>query len=121
MSSLVLFKAFACLGVIYWSPWISLAELSCSTFTLVVSCVQVRICFLFPVMLTRVVSGRSNPMMVGLCTRIVRLRALMDDILFLGEENVPNVREIASSNAVLSFEASFGLQPFVNLKRKPKL
>jgi hypothetical protein len=35
-----------------------------------------------PVMLTRVVSGKSNPMRVGLCTGILRLRMLMDDILF---------------------------------------
>jgi hypothetical protein len=30
----------------------------------------------------RFVSGRYKPMKVGLCTRILRLRALMDDILF---------------------------------------
>jgi hypothetical protein len=34
MSSLVLFKAFACLGVIFWLPWISLAERSRSSFAL---------------------------------------------------------------------------------------
>jgi hypothetical protein len=38
-----------------------------------------------------------------------------------GKENVLNVRETASANSVLSFEALFGLQPFVNLKHKPKL
>jgi hypothetical protein len=34
------------------------------------------------VMLTRVVSGKSKPMRVGLRTRIIRLRVLMDGILF---------------------------------------
>jgi hypothetical protein len=37
MSSLVLRKSFACLVVICGSPWISLAERSCSSFALVVS------------------------------------------------------------------------------------
>jgi hypothetical protein len=69
----------------------------------------------------RVVSGKSKPMRVGLRTGILRLRALMDGILFQVEENVLNVRETASANSVLSFEASFRLQPFVNLKHKPKL
>jgi hypothetical protein len=64
----------------------------------------------------RVVNGKSKPMRVGLRTGILRLRASMDDILFKGEENVLNVRETASANFVLSFEASFELQPFVNLK-----
>jgi hypothetical protein len=73
MSSLVLFKAFACLAVIFWSPWISRAERSHSSFALVVSYVQVRNCFLFPAMSMRVVSGKSRPM---------RLRELMDGILF---------------------------------------
>jgi hypothetical protein len=31
------------------------------------------------------------------------------------------MREITSANSILSFEASFGLQPFVDLKREPKL
>jgi hypothetical protein len=31
------------------------------------------------------------------------------------------MRESASANSVLFFEASFELQPFVNLKRKPRL
>jgi hypothetical protein len=82
MSSLVLFKAFACLVVIFWSSWISLAERGHSSIALVVFCVQVRICFHFPVMPMRVVSGKSRPRRVGLRTRIPRLRALMDDILF---------------------------------------
>jgi hypothetical protein len=69
----------------------------------------------------RVVSGKSKPLRVGLCTRILRLRALMDDILFYGEENVLNVREITSANTNISFEASFGIQPFVNLKCKSNL
>jgi hypothetical protein len=34
------------------------------------------------VMLTRVVSGKSKPMRVGLRTGILRLRAPMDGILF---------------------------------------
>jgi hypothetical protein len=43
---------------------------------------QVRRFFLFPAMLTRVVSGRSKPMRVGQRTGILRLRVMMDDILF---------------------------------------
>jgi hypothetical protein len=82
MSSLVLIKAFACLVVIFWSLWISLAERSRSSFALIVFCVQVRNCFLSLAMLTRVVSGKSKPMRVGLRTRILRLRVLMDGILF---------------------------------------
>jgi hypothetical protein len=39
-------------------------------------------CFLFPVMLMWVVSGKSKPMRVGLHTRILKLRAPMDGILF---------------------------------------
>jgi hypothetical protein len=116
MSSLVLIKAFACLVVIYWSLWISVAEHSHSRFALVLSRVQVRICFLFPMMPTRVVSGRSKLLTVGLCTRILRLRVSMDDILFSGEENVLNVRETAFTNSVLSFEASFGALTFCKLK-----
>jgi hypothetical protein len=50
----------------------------------------VRSFFLFPVMPTRVVSERSKPMRVGHRTRILRFRALVDDILFYGKENVPN-------------------------------
>jgi hypothetical protein len=61
---------------------ISLAERSRSIFALVVFCVQVRNCFLFPVMPMRVVRVKSKPMSVGLCTGILRLRAPMDDILF---------------------------------------
>jgi hypothetical protein len=82
MSLLVLFKAFACLVVIFWSPLISLTERSRSRVALVVSCVQVRNCFLFLVMSMKVVSGKSKPMRVGLRIRILRLRALMDGILF---------------------------------------
>jgi hypothetical protein len=116
MSSLVLFKAFAYLVVMCWSPWISLAERSRSSFALVVSCVKVRNCFLFLVMPMRVVSGRSRPMRVGLHIGIIRLRALMDVILFLGEGDVLNVRETASTSSVLSFEVFFGLQHFFKLK-----
>jgi hypothetical protein len=82
MSSLVLIKAFACLVVICWSPWISLAERSHSSIALVVSCVQVRNYFLFSVMPMRVVSGKSKQMRVGLRTGIFRLRASVDGILF---------------------------------------
>jgi hypothetical protein len=121
MSSLVLFKASASLVVIFWSPWISPVEHSRSSFALIVSCVQVRKCFLFVAMPMRVVSGKSKPMRVGLCTGILWLRALMDGILLQGEENILNVRGIISANSKISFEASFGLQSFVNLKHKPNL
>jgi hypothetical protein len=50
--------------------------------------VQVRNCFLFPVMPTRVVSGKSKPMRVGLHTGILRLRAPMDGILFYSKGDV---------------------------------
>jgi hypothetical protein len=63
-----------------------------------------------------VVSGRSKLIWVGLRTGILRLRASMDDILFQGEENVLNVRETASANSILSFEASFGASTFCKLK-----
>jgi hypothetical protein len=65
-----------------WSPWISLAEHSRSSFALAVFCAQVRNCFLLPAMPMRVVSGKSKPMRVGLRTVILRLRVPMDDILF---------------------------------------
>jgi hypothetical protein len=77
-----LFKAFACLVLIIWSPWINLAEHSRSSFALVVFCVQVRSCFLLPVMPMRVVSGESKLMRVELRTGTLRLRAPMDGILF---------------------------------------
>jgi hypothetical protein len=79
---LVLFKAFACLVVIFWSPWISLDERSRSSFALVVFYVQVRNCFLFLAMSMRVVSGKSKTMRVGDRTGILRLRLQMDGILF---------------------------------------
>jgi hypothetical protein len=69
----------------------------------------------------RVVSGKPKPVRVGLHTTILRLRAPMDGILFEGKENVLNVNETVSGNSILSFEASFELQPFVNSKRKPML
>jgi hypothetical protein len=68
--------------VIFWSPWISLAEHSHSSFALVIFCVQVRNYFIFPAMPMRAVSGKSKLMRVGLHTGILRLRALMDAILF---------------------------------------
>jgi hypothetical protein len=82
MSSLVLFKSFASLVVSFWSPWISLAERSRSSFDPVVFCVEVRNCFLLPGMPMRVVSGKSKLMRVGLRTGTLRLRVSMDDILF---------------------------------------
>jgi hypothetical protein len=39
----------------------------------------------------RVVSGKSKSMMVGLCTRNLRLRVPMDYILFYGKENILTV------------------------------
>jgi hypothetical protein len=44
--------------------------------------VQVKLCFLFSVVPTRVVSGKSKPMRVELHTGILRLSASMDSILF---------------------------------------
>jgi hypothetical protein len=82
MSSVVLSKAFACLVMICWSLGISPAKSSRSSFAPVVSYVQVRICFLLPVMPTRAVSEMSKPMRVGCRTRTLRLGASMDDILF---------------------------------------
>jgi hypothetical protein len=90
MSPLALIKAFACLVVVFRPPWISFVERSRSSFALVASCVQVRSFFLFLAMSTRDASGRSKPMRVGHRTGILRLRALMDGILFLGKENVLN-------------------------------
>jgi hypothetical protein len=68
--------------VIFWSPWISLAERSRSSFAPAIFYVQVRNCFLLSVMLMRVISGKSKPMRVGLCTEILRLRTPMHGILF---------------------------------------
>jgi hypothetical protein len=81
MSSLALFKDFACLVVIVWLRWISLAERSRSSFALVVSCVQVRI-FFFLLMPMRGVSGRYKLMRVGCLNGICRLIAMMAVILF---------------------------------------
>jgi hypothetical protein len=44
--------------------------------------VQVRSFFLYSMMMMRVISGKSKPMRVGLYTEILKLRALMDGILF---------------------------------------
>jgi hypothetical protein len=65
-----------------WLHWISLAERSRSSFALAVFYVQGRNCFLLPAMPMRVVSGKTKPMRVELCTGILRLRMPMDDILF---------------------------------------
>jgi hypothetical protein len=62
-------------------------------FALVVFCVQMRACFLFPGTPTTVVSAKSKPLTVGLRSGILRLRALMDGILFYGKVDVLNVRE----------------------------
>jgi hypothetical protein len=83
--------------------------------------VQERSFFLFSAIPTSVDFGRSKPMRVGLLTGIIRLRALMNGILFQDEGNVLNVREIASANSELTFEASFGFKPFVYLKHEPNL
>jgi hypothetical protein len=77
-----LVETSTCLEVIFWSPWISLAERSHSSFALIVFSVQVRKCFLLLAMPTRVVSGKSKLMRVGLRTGILRLRMPMDGILF---------------------------------------
>jgi hypothetical protein len=55
-----------------------------------------------PVMLMRDASGMSKPMKVGHHTGIHRHRALMDDILFYGEENVLNESVSASTISKLS-------------------
>jgi hypothetical protein len=77
-----LVKTSACLKVIFWSPWISHAERSRSSFALTVFYVRMRNCFLLSVILTRVVNGKSKSMRVGLRTGILSLRVLMDGILF---------------------------------------
>jgi hypothetical protein len=68
--------------VIFWTPWISLAERSHSSFALAIFYVRVRNYFLLLAMPMRVVNGKSKPMRVGLRTGILRLRLPMDDILF---------------------------------------
>jgi hypothetical protein len=83
--------------------------------------VQVRSFFLFSVMPMRVVSGKSKLMRVELRTGILRLRALIDGILFWGEEKVLNMREITSANPVVPFEASSSFKPFVYSKREPNV
>jgi hypothetical protein len=82
MSSLALIKAFARLVMIVGSRWVSLAEHSRSSFALVVSGVQVRIFFLFPMLLMGGVNGRSKLMRVGCLTGTCMLRALTEVILF---------------------------------------
>jgi hypothetical protein len=49
-------------------------------------------------------------MRVGCHTGIRRLRAPMEVILFYGEGNVPNKREITSADSETSFEACFGFK-----------
>jgi hypothetical protein len=71
--------------------------------------VQVRSFFLFPVMPMRVVSGKSKLMRVELRTGILRLRALIDGILFWGEEKVLNMREITSANPVVPLKRLLAL------------
>jgi hypothetical protein len=63
--------------------------------------------FLLSVMPTRPASGKSRSMRVGFHTGTHRLRVAEEDILLLGKENVLNVRENASANHDLSFEAIF--------------
>jgi hypothetical protein len=53
--------------------------------------VQVRSFFLFSAVPIKDVSGRSKSMRAGHRSKIHRLRAPIEDILFYGEENVLNV------------------------------
>jgi hypothetical protein len=82
--------------VIFWSPWISLAERSHSSFALGVFCVQVRKCFLLPVMTMRDVSGKSKPMRVGLHTGILRLRTPMSYPIFMPKPSTHRMHDPAS-------------------------
>jgi hypothetical protein len=82
MSPLALLKSIACPVVVFCSPWVSLDERSHSGFAGVVSYLQVRSFFLFLALLMWVVSGRCKSMRVVHHTGILRLRALMDGILF---------------------------------------
>jgi hypothetical protein len=78
----------------------------------------VRSFFLFLVMPMKDDNGRSKPMRFGHHTWIIRLKALMDDILFYGEENVPRDSDFCFRKLWNIFEASFGFKPFVYLKRE---
>jgi hypothetical protein len=78
--------------------------------------VQVSSFFLLSVMPMRHASRRSKPLRVGRHTRIRRLRAPMDGILFHGKENVMNEYVSAFANSKISFEVSFGFkQSFVSV------
>jgi hypothetical protein len=55
-------------------------------------------------------------MRVGHHTEILKLRVLMNGILFYGEENVQNESVSTFTNSELSFEACFDLKPFVYSK-----
>jgi hypothetical protein len=93
-----------------------------SSFALVISCVEVRSFFCFSTMPTRVASGRSKPMRVGHRTGILRLRVLMDGILFEDKKMFRTMRETTFGSSELSFEASFGFkQSFVYIKPEHKL
>jgi hypothetical protein len=122
MSPSALLKAIVCLVVVFWTPRISLAERSHSTFALVVSCLQVRSFFLFLVVPVRDASRRSKPMKDGHRTGILSLRVLMDGILFYGEENVLNESDFHFRKLWNIFWSVFWLQTsFVYFKREPKL
>jgi hypothetical protein len=77
----------------------------------------VRICFLFLMIPTKAVSGRYKLIRVERRTATLRLRASIDGILFLDEENILNVREINFINYVLSFNVSSRTSTFYKLKR----
>jgi hypothetical protein len=81
MSPLILTNSYMSRGDLLVT-WISLAERNHSSFALAIFYVQVRNCFLLPAMPTRVASGKSKPMRVGLHTRIPRLRMPMHGIPF---------------------------------------
>jgi hypothetical protein len=75
--------------------------------------VKVRNCFLFLMMLMRVVSGKSRPRRVGLRTGILRLRALMDGILFYGKENVLIVEINRFRKMIYLLKFDFGFKPLL--------
>jgi hypothetical protein len=66
---------------------------------------------------TKAVSGRYKLIRVERHTATLRLRASIDGILFLDEENILNVREINFINYVLSFKVSSRTLTFYKLKR----
>jgi hypothetical protein len=61
---------------------VEISDCNRSSFALVVSCVQMGSFFLLLMMPMRDASGRSKSMKVGCLAGILRLRPLMDGILF---------------------------------------